>query len=623
MPEVTSHDGRRERDARVVASAFDWLAATYASSLLAFVILQIALQDELFFHSDALSQAVVTLLASWVLVLPVALVAMLVARATELRAVDLPLMAVLATLALLLHDFLRPTAGWLEFAGATALALVAAGVVVSRMPGRTGARLRMRTLSRLVLVLGATGAAGLALRSVLESPQPLAETEKRHAILIVVDGLPAQLLRPYKPNAVSTGFDALAERGRVFRWARTNHTYTSGFFGTLYTGKLGPARAAAREAPSLLARLHRSGVAARWLAFHANGIPETGGVTDYPGLRSALLSERFRSVPATLGLSYHLFLRWSDTRSTMGSRIGAVYEATHGPADEEAVWAEVVPEQVAELQARNTRSLLVLHVSVTKHAVQAAADYGEDGPALQDLYARATASGYRYKPEDEPLMERIRQLYTERARRYAGRISTLLETLEQAGRLEHTLVVVTADHGSILSRNRIWYGYHPDEEVTRVPLILFGAGQSGVSDRAVDTRDLRQTLLDYLGLTDEGAGTSLLGPGDEHDVPVLTTVNDLRKERFLILYRQGRKFVLNVHPKGDARAWHAPVQGFATGERQPGLPDDEGTRAALSAAACAYGLVPELVHRDFASLVDRAACERKDKGRVASARAGR
>lgn len=86
-----------------------------------------------------------------------------------------------------------------------------------------------------------------------------------------------------------------------------------------------------------------------------------------------------------------------------------------------------------------------------------------------------------------------------------GHINQILETLEEQGYKEDTLLVIMADHGDMMASHRMvtkqvcFY-----EEVTRVPFICAGPGVApkGVVDRdsLVSLIDLLPTLCDYAGI---------------------------------------------------------------------------------------------------------------------------
>lgn len=95
------------------------------------------------------------------------------------------------------------------------------------------------------------------------------------------------------------------------------------------------------------------------------------------------------------------------------------------------------------------------------------------------------------------------------------RLGTLLAALERMGLLEHAVVVLTADHGELFGEHgRMAHGGEACDELLRVPLVMgFPDPQlpGGIVEARVDLRDVKPTLLAYLGIPDAtSSGRSLL-----------------------------------------------------------------------------------------------------------------
>jgi len=81
-------------------------------------------------------------------------------------------------------------------------------------------------------------------------------------------------------------------------------------------------------------------------------------------------------------------------------------------------------------------------------------------------------------------------------------LGELLDALERSGRLAHTVVVVTADHGESLGEGgRRLHGSSLHEELVRVPLLVALPWQQGPArvDETVSLMDLAPTLLELAG----------------------------------------------------------------------------------------------------------------------------
>jgi hypothetical protein len=417
----------------------------------------------------------------------------------------------------------------------------------------------------------------------------------RQVVLVIIDGMPSQLLAANEPAAAETAFDAFARAGCSVAPGYTSRTYTSGYFSVLYTGNL---RGRVRPNETLPSRLRSQGVGFRWLGFHPNGIPETAHVVDYGGLRSALLTERWTWLPRLLGLDYHVFLTWDDSRRHMGERVDAFYRALNGETDEDRVWRDVVPRQVLAMRRRHRRSLLVAHVSVTKHLVHSLEDgsFGDAAAGIQALIAHATKRGYSYDPAFEKDVAAYAGYYRRRIDQYGRWLEALRERLRAEGALQDTLLIVSADHGSMLGRGRLWYGPHPDEEAARVPLVLFAEGRRCPQGPPADTLDVLATVSAWLDvpLDTVPQGRSLLRAREPRLVPSLTVRDDTRATWFLLVHDGEGRYVFNLHPRGDGSSVYERLRGYAP--TPAAAPDPTSARRVLARTLRLYGIPMARVH---------------------------
>ncbi len=352
---------------------------------------------------------------------------------------------------------------------------------------------------------------------------------------------------------------------------------------------------------NLLGLLEKNEVKVRWLSFHNNGLPEANSISTYSGLRTILLTERLAWVPAILGLNYHVFLNWPGNRR---ERAQAVTRLVSGEPDERRLWSERLLAQVEEMQS-SSRSFLLVHTSFSKHLVQviAESDGGEGVAELSEFYDDAVARDYVYDIADEPLVRSIREKYQRRTDEMGAYLSNLFRFLSKSGRLDDTLVIMTADHGTILDDGKIWYGFHADEQVTRVPLVMWSENLAGEEAQAVDTVDLARTLVEYFDVNTDFAapGRNLLLPiARLREIPVLTVASDQRKEHFVVLYKGAKKLMWNIHPEGDGAVQVQHVREFSVtdeGEAGPSFPADAGKVMKV------FGFDREKVHPRFKNML--------------------
>lgn len=108
----------------------------------------------------------------------------------------------------------------------------------------------------------------------------------------------------------------------------------------------------------------------------------------------------------------------------------------------------------------------------------------------------------------------ITNRYDEMVRYSDRQIGRLLDTLDMRGWLDNAVVIITADHGEELGeRGRVSHGYTLYDEVTHVPLIIFGKGvPQGERMHAVTSSiDILPTILALGGVPYSlGQGRNLL-----------------------------------------------------------------------------------------------------------------
>jgi arylsulfatase A-like enzyme len=125
-------------------------------------------------------------------------------------------------------------------------------------------------------------------------------------------------------------------------------------------------------------------------------------------------------------------------------------------------------------------------------------------------------------------------------------IDALLRRLEHAGRLEQTLVIVTADHGQAFGeRGTYGNGTSVHEESVRIPLILINSGLRAGSFRRISGQiDVAPTILDLLGRPppESWDGASLIAAVPERPIYFVNTTADL-----VLGYRvRDRKVITNL-----------------------------------------------------------------------------
>ena len=124
------------------------------------------------------------------------------------------------------------------------------------------------------------------------------------------------------------------------------------------------------------------------------------------------------------------------------------------------------------------------------------------GPEDQDPFSRRVMDGIEasYVPLTDEEVRRARRAYLANVSYFDSKIGELVQTLDETGELENTILVVTADHGDMLGERGLWYKMNFFEHSARVPLVMAGPGiATGVAGNACSLIDLLPTFVEIAG----------------------------------------------------------------------------------------------------------------------------
>ena len=153
--------------------------------------------------------------------------------------------------------------------------------------------------------------------------------------------------------------------------------------------------------------------------------------------------------------------------------------------------------------------------------------------------------------EDEIIA--ARRQYTAALAAIDDSVGDILDTLDDLGLTEDTVVMFSSDHGEMLGDHRLFQKHVPYEPAMRIPLIAAGPGiATGVSEALTELIDLPPTLLELAGIsplpdTDGRSLVSQLGdPALPHRDAVVVGEHHYRAIR-----SQTHKYVHYVAPNYD------------------------------------------------------------------------
>ena len=408
----------------------------------------------------------------------------------------------------------------------------------------------------------------------------------RQVVLIVLDGWPSQYMKAFNPQAGAKPGDGTIAQGLVFRNVRTNCVWTTCYFGTLYLGS--PQLAFSHEnwrirsriwaqafdtKENLIGVLQRNGVQVRTFHAYRMGLPEgsAASVSNYKGFRSIFLSSLYMPFLDALRVQYSMqFTGPSQETLDEDMRRHILNKLLPSPprlSDYTNVLTELLIPEMQRMLNTSEESLIIFHTGWTLGSRTLAKAFDGNSSKGEDLVAKkARLQDYRYGLEDEWYAKSVRFEYDLSTEAVEAKIGRFIGKLEEEGLLEHTLLIFTADHGSMSAKGKLWYGFHPDEEVMRVPLVIFGGGRSGVEERNFETIDITQTLLAHFGISKNfhPRARSLFENGKKPFTASFTLRSNVNSEWYIALYKGDRKYLFNIHPDGNGQGIEQTINRFDT-----------------------------------------------------------
>lgn len=437
--------------------------------------------------------------------------------------------------------------------------------------------------------------------------------KSRHLALVVLDGWPSQYLSIYNPDTPVDAYASITNKARIYLGARTSAVWTNSYFGALYTGNTKPVHGTPHllaENKSLAASLQESGVGVRLMNFHRNGIPEASSArhNDHKGLRSYYLTENYLWIPHALGLDYHVALSGGAIGQNFTGVARTLFDKMNAspPKEHSNILIDVFMPELRRMRQRYNKGFSLFHIAWNNIGSGIKADE-ELLPRAQNsapvsgggnIAARVRANDYRYDPGDETYAAGRRKSVAKSSLVQAQYLHDFLKALQADPLLKDTVLVLTADHGSMYSKGRFWYGFHPHQEVVRVPFLVFDEGGKAPDNNLFATPAITKAIRDFFGKDD---GKVIFAPKGQENGPVfsLTQRSDIHKEWILVATYRDKVHWLNLHPQGGGKTHIFEIKGYKEikiGE-EDGPPEELAPD--MTATLKSFGIAPESVHQNF------------------------
>jgi len=371
--------------------------------------------------------------------------------------------------------------------------------------------------------------------------------KRKNILFIMADQMAAPMLPFYASSPVKMpNLSRLAAEGVVFDAAYCNSPLCAPSRFTLVSGQLPSKIGAYDNAADFPADVPTYAHYLRRLGYHTalSGKMHFCGPDQLHGYEERLTSDIY---PADYGWS----VNWDepDVRPTWFHNMASVLQA--GPSvrtnqldfDEEVVFK--AQQYLFDHVREDGDQPFCLTVSMTHpHDPYTIPKsywnlYGDDdipmpdqAPAQADQDPHSQRLLKVYDLWDKPLPENkirdARRAYFGACSYIDDNVGKLLQTLEDTGLADDTIIVFSGDHGDMLGERGLWYKMHWFEMSARVPLLVYAPGQfkAGRVTSAVSTADLlptfvemaQGTLQDELPLDGRSLMPHLQGQGGHDEV---------------------------------------------------------------------------------------------------------
>jgi predicted AlkP superfamily pyrophosphatase or phosphodiesterase len=410
---------------------------------------------------------------------------------------------------------------------------------------------------------------------------------KKNIVVIVLDALSADLLRDYGGTQTYINFNK-KYNASIYKNFRTIYPHTAHFFKFFYSGspnvdsfsnslqqkKINLKKI---ENDNLIKSLQENGVLARTHVYHRSAVPEGTdyGINDYKGLRSFYLTDNLEFIPKLMNLDYHLINSTSNSISkklkyNFQSYFRKLFVKNKINNDLEDI---LLPELI-NLSNQKKPFFLIFHQrwnNVSKQSdFKNYYDPDEDFDKKDQSYCRKANKILKKqdmtydKIFEAKCLDLINKKKIAAAQSLEKAIDEFIAEVKQNNLLKDVEIIITADHGYMTAKNKLSYGFHNDELVVKVPLIIFN-NKKEINSSNFFTLDLVSYILSNYGLDSKKLykyAVPLTSEKREFPTYTISRPGKFYKRWMLSYYLDNQKFEINLHKKGKGEFNYYTIENF-------------------------------------------------------------
>ena len=411
----------------------------------------------------------------------------------------------------------------------------------------------------------------------------------KNIVVIVLDALSADLLRDYGNFNSKISFNN-KYNASVYKNFRTLYPHTAHFFKFFYSGSpnvesfsnsLQQKKISLKKVQNenLLKSLQDKKILTRFHVYHRSAIPEGTdyGINDYRGLRSYYLTDKLNFIPELMNLDYHLI---NSTSNSISKKLQYEFQGNFRKLfvkdkNKKNDLVDLLLPELINLSKKKQSFFLLFHQRwndvVSKSEFKNYYDPDENFDKKDVSYCRNANKilkkrdmTYDQKFEARCIAD-INKQKIAAARLLEIGIDDFISKMKQNKELDNVEIIITSDHGYMTAKNKLSYGFHNDELVVKVPLIIFN-GKKEINSLNYFTLDLVSYILNNYNINYQNLykNSVPLDSSVKRNFPTfsISRPGKYYKNWLVSYYIDNKKYEINIHKKGKAESKLYEINNF-------------------------------------------------------------